>query len=150
MSRLFTEMAGAVIDELEPQERTLVDPKVFARIIGICATVAEHSTACPLACMPTPPAMQHINANLLVPGDHVWRDDLSFDVVKSVNQDGDEVVITLAPHRSAPNVSAFMVRAPKDPIRVAVSNDKARQWNDERVYLDEETVRSLYAAYGAY
>lgn len=139
---LFTDMAGAVIDELGPEERTLVDPKVFTRIIAICATVAEALREDPEV-VPMPPAMQFINAYLLVPGDYLWREDLAFDVVEHVDVEGDDVVIKVATGR-------VLERDRRDPIRVAVSNSKAQTWNRERPHLAEGVVRSLYSTYGAF
>lgn len=142
MVSLFTEMASAVIDELEPEERTQVDPKVFTRILTICSNVAERRLPNPAA-MPTPPAMQFINAGLIVPGDHVWREDLSFDVVEAVNQEHGEVVIVMSGSRT-------IVRGHQDPIRVAIDRLKARTWNEERSFMDADTVKSLYTTYGAF
>lgn len=143
MTSLFTDMAGAVIDELEPHERTLVDPKVFTRIIGICAEIAEARLPDATDTMPAPPAMHFINAGLLIVGDCVWRDDLSFECVVSVAQEQDEVVVVLCSDRT-------MVRSHKDPIRVAVNRFHAQRWNEERAHMDEGTVRSLYSTYGAF
>lgn len=143
MASLFTEMATAVIDELEAHERTQVAPPVFTRIIAICAEVAEHAAHCPAVLLPTPPAMQFMNAGLLVVGDHLWREDLSFDYVEAVHNEADEVVIVLCGGRT-------LVRGPKDPLRVAIDNTKARVWNEERSFMDPETVRSLYSTYGAF
>lgn len=142
MGGLFTQMAGAVIDELEAYERQLVDPKVFTRIVAICATVAEGYREVPCR-VPMPPAMQFINAYLLVPGDHVWREDLSFDVVDLVQTAGDDVVVVMRGGRS-------LERTRRDPMRVAVSNTKAMEWNLERPYLGEGVVRTLYSTYGAF
>lgn len=142
MGGFFTQMAGAVIDELEPDERTLVDPKVFTRIIAICATVAESHQEVPEA-VPMPPPMQFINAYLLVPGDYLWREDLAFDVVEHVEVDGDMVTIRVATGRT-------LEREKRDPIRVAISNQKAQTWNEERPHLTEGVVRTLYSTYGAF
>lgn len=135
-------MAGAVIDELEPHERTLVDAKVFTRIIAICARVADAARPT-AAATPMPPAMQFINASLLIPGDCVWREDLSFDVVQAIKADCGEVVIVMANDRT-------MARGHMDPIRVAVDRTKAQAWNEERAFMDNDTVKSLYTAYGAF
>jgi hypothetical protein len=141
MAGLFTEMAGAVIDELEPYERTLVDPKVFTRIIAICANVAEH-TRCPLAGLPTPPPMQFINACLITLGDYLWRDDLSFDVVEGVGREDGEIVIIFRGGRT-------IVRGERDPLRVAISTHKARAWNEERCDMDADTIQTLHSTYGS-
>lgn len=142
MSGLFTDMAGAVIDELEPDERTLVDPKVFTRIVAICAAVAESHREVPEV-VPMPPAMQFINAYLLVPGDYLWREDLAFDIVDTVEVVGDDVLIRVATGRT-------IERDRRDPIRVAISNHKAQVWNQERPHLAEGVVRTLYSTYGAF
>lgn len=142
MSGIFTEMAGVVIDELEPDERKLVDPKVFTRIVAICASVAEAHREFPDP-VPMPPPMQFINAYLLVPGDYLWREDLAFDVVEAVEVDGDDVLIRVATGRT-------LERDRRDPIRVAISNHRAQVWNQERPHLAEGVVRTLYSTYGAF
>lgn len=143
---VFVEMATAVIDELEPMERTLVDPKVFTRIITICADTAEQRAQRAVSAPANgigPPPMQFINASLLIPGDWVWQTTkLAFDLVMGVSHENGHITVTY------PDDDQVIYKT-DDPLRAAVSGCAAEQWNQSRTLMDWPTVKALYAAYGA-
>lgn len=144
MGPIFNEMAGAVIDELEPDERSLLDTLVFTRIVAICAAVAERKILPPGAPRDLqPPPMHYIRAGLLIPGDYVWVPELTFEIIDSVTREYGDMVIVYGGGRTA-------LHGPNDPIRVAVSSAQAAIWNQERSLMDDETVRSLHAAFGSF
>lgn len=147
-STLFTRMATAAIDELEPQERTKVDPKVFTRILSICAAVAESelestNPTVPIDPSPKPPATQFITACLLVPGDFVWNPrDLVYSQIDVVKLHDGKITAVYGD-------ATTETFAPDGPVQVAVSNRKADKWNEDRLFMDQATLRSLHATYGS-
>jgi hypothetical protein len=141
---LFLEMDLACIQRLSVTERLLLNPKVYVRILRICADVAENcGKGEPDEIPPRPPSMQQIRADLVMPGDYAWRDDLSFDPVASVTTEEDEVVITYRSGRTT-------VHGRAEHLRVAVAPHKAALWNEGRAVMDDATLRAVAMDYGLF
>lgn len=142
---LFLTMDTACMAELSPTELATLHPVVYAHLLEICSRVAEEGPPHveldnPL---PRPPATQYIRADLIIPDDFVWRTDLSFDQVDATTDEAGEVVIVYRGGRTT-------IHEPTDHVRVAVSPIKAQRWNEERVFMGEETLRSVAEAYGVF
>jgi hypothetical protein len=142
---LFLRMDAACLAELSHAELQAVDPLIYAHIVEVCARVAEDAPATVEIAepIPRPPATQHIRVDLVIPDDFVWRTDLSFDQVEAVTEEQGEVVIVYRGGRTT-------THEPADHLRVAVNPDKALRWNTERVYMGEQTLRSVAEAYGVF
>lgn len=143
---LFLEFDAACMDELTGPERESLEPTVYVHLLEICARVAASTT--PVSDdeyrdPPRPPATQYIRVDLVIPDDFVWRTDLSFDRVDTIVNEGDELVICYAGGRTT-------IHGPNEHLRVAVAPTKAVAWNEERVFMDESTLRSLAEAYGVF
>ncbi len=140
----FVEMDLACTSELTAAERAMIDPVVYVHLLEICSRVATHCRSHPdPGHTPYPPATQYIRADLALPDDCVWRPDLSFDLVEAVHVEAGEVVVVYRGGRST-------VHAPGEHLRVAVAPHKAMTWNEERVFMDESTLRSVAETYGVY
>lgn len=142
---VFLRMDAACLAELSYAELQMIDPVIYAHIIEICARVAEEAPRTVEADdpIPRPPATQYIRVDLVIPDDFVWRTDLSFDQVEAVTEETGEVVIAYRGGRTTTHV-------PADHLRVAVNPDKALRWNTERVFMGEQTLRSVAEAYGVF
>lgn len=142
---LFLRMDAACIEALSEAERVAVEPMTYAAILEACANVAQQwRPAAELeAPIPRPPATQWIRAELVIPDDFAWRTDLSFDQVEARNLEVGEVVIVYRGGRTT-------IHEPGDHLRVAVSPDAAIRWNADRMFMGEETLRSVAEAYGVF
>lgn len=139
MGSLFLEMDAAVTRELTADELGLLEPLTLLHVIEICARIAGDITDEFNA--PRPPATQWIRLDLVIPGDFCWRTDMSFDRVDSISMEEEEMVIVYSGGRT-------VVHDPKEHLRVAVSPDRAIAWNEQRVSMDEQTLRFIAEAYG--
>lgn len=142
---LFLRMDGACVAALTDAERRAVDPITYTAILEACADVASQWR--PLAELeapiPRPPATQWIRAELIVPDDFTWRTNLSFDQVEAKNTETGEVVIVYRGGRTT-------IHEPSDHLRVAVNPEAAIRWNADRLFMGEETLRSVAEAYGVF
>jgi hypothetical protein len=136
---LFLDMDAAVTRELDRDELGNIDGLTLLRIIEICARVAGDFAEPGIT--PRPPASQHIRVELIIPDDFVWRSDLSFDQVEAVTRGPDEYVIVYRGGRTT-------IHTPGEHLRVAVSPSKAQRWNEERVFMGEDTLRNVAENYG--
>lgn len=140
---LFLRMDTACARGLSQDERDSLDPIVYCHILEICAEVARSDEPVVTETIPRPPATQHIRVSLVIPGDFVWRSDLSFDVVDNTTIEDGEVVLLYVGGRTT-------IHDPAEHLRVAVSPDRAMSWNEERCCMGETTLRSVAEAYGVF
>lgn len=142
---LYLRMDAACLAALTEAERGAVDPITYTAILEACADVASQWR--PVAELetpiPRPPATQWIRAELIVPDDFAWRYDLSFDQVEAKNTEAGEVVIVYRGGRTT-------IHEPGDHLRVAVNPEAAIRWNGDRLFMGEETLRSVAEAYGVF
>lgn len=142
---LFLRMDAACVVALTEAERGAVDPITYTAILEACAGVAQEwrPVAELEAPIPRPPATQWIRVELVIPDDFAWRTDLSFDQVAAKNTEAGEVVIVYRGGRTT-------IHEPGEHLRVAVNPNAAIRWNAERLFMGEETLRSVAEAYGVF
>lgn len=143
---LFLRMDAACMEVLTEAERAAVDPITYTAILEACAEVAQQRWPPTIELetpIPRPPATQWIRVELVIPGDFAWRTDLSFDQVEARNLESGEVVIVYRGGRTT-------VHEPGEHLRVAVNPNLAIRWNADRMFMADETLRSVAEAYGVF
>jgi hypothetical protein len=144
--RLYLDMAAACIDSLTHEERTSVPPTVFAKLVKVCATLAQSripdTDYVPADVVPVPPDMGFIKAYMLKPNDCVWRRNATFTVVESV----------LIEH-TGPRNAVFVCWAGggaestswgyEQPARIAMNRADAHEWNVRRADMPPAIVEQL-------
>lgn len=150
-AQLYFAMAGECIDRLDHAERTALEgTKAFAKLIHICADVAEAHYGAPVstvaANVPHPPDMGFVRAYMLSPGDRVLRPDVSFTCVEAISIEREynsDIVYVTWVGRSEIEVYDY-----HQPVRIASNRTDADGWNVRRATFDVETVAKLLAAFG--